>query len=906
MGSKQDWDELLREHPVLALPKSVSGPSGRGEAALHLSLSSLPDFVDFDPVQDKPTPSGRRQAIAVKDADLIVAVGSEVRITSLGGSKGARNTSQKTYKILHTPSVQFEIHQIALNSNGRLLAIAGAFQVAVIVLPRTGYNKLVTATVECKSFQVGQYHHAIETSAPVAKIDWHPWGQGGSTLLVLTTDGKLREYDISEDADEPQQTLSFVPEKKRGSSFLAGDGGEREAVSFALGKGRADWGPLTVYAVMRSGDIYAISPYLPKNASVPSSYVHALECYVSAKQEFLSSSTTGGPSSSDSLTTLYDYQRKYVNALLKQLPPGTAWPATTRLVPMHPPTTIKSSCARQGPFLLQPAPRALEGSDGGDATDIVYLSFGDDAAEESEGETERLGLVLVAFQDGKVDVYLDVEKVEARWEHKQHPSTDLPMLAVYESIDLGIVSSLKKASPRIGQSLLDLIQGDHPSFLLDPIHDDNLFVYHAFGVHALNVGALLKSLAVVLRDSNDSEANSSSGMGVGLENVKSTDVQPVLLTFSTENKSSTPVIGVAIPNDVYLTYSIFVLTSSMRMSVFPLTLRSETSLVSESQPATTAKTPPAIDPSPVSSSLFTSTPTPSLLFGTSLPPARPTPSTIPTPTLKGLPDAPDSKPAYVSLLSAQPWKVPEAIDRPNGLPTNPRLSLPNGSVVIGDKIEPETLRFLASTVEKLSSQIHDVQLAHRAAEARAALQEQEFKRQRDTCAKMLDIVHALEGERQQRAQERVAKAREEQKALLQRMERVLQGLMLKASPELSESESKWFEELRRTKAEVVGAGKYDDQALAARVKLLRREVDRLLPHLQEIKEKEEARRKALAENRETLGLSQAFELGKRSTEERARISQMEAEILRLAQRLDISVGRPPSQQASPPSDATNG
>ena len=99
MGSKEDWDELLRDHPVFSLPKKVSGSSGRGEAALNLSLSSLPDFVDLDPVQDKPTPSGRRQAIAVKDADLIVAVGSEVRITSLGDSKGARNTSQKTYKV---------------------------------------------------------------------------------------------------------------------------------------------------------------------------------------------------------------------------------------------------------------------------------------------------------------------------------------------------------------------------------------------------------------------------------------------------------------------------------------------------------------------------------------------------------------------------------------------------------------------------------------------------------------------------------------------------------------------------------------------------------------------------------------------------------------------------------------
>ncbi len=99
MSSEGDWDELLSNHPVFSLPKSVSGPAGKGEASLHLSLSSLPDFVQVDPVDDKPTPSGRRQAIAIKDADLIVAVGSEIRIASLGDSKGARGTSQKSYKV---------------------------------------------------------------------------------------------------------------------------------------------------------------------------------------------------------------------------------------------------------------------------------------------------------------------------------------------------------------------------------------------------------------------------------------------------------------------------------------------------------------------------------------------------------------------------------------------------------------------------------------------------------------------------------------------------------------------------------------------------------------------------------------------------------------------------------------
>jgi hypothetical protein len=55
--------------------------------------------------------------------------------------------------------------------------------------------------------------------------------------------------------------------------------------------------------------------------------------------------------------------------------------------------------------------------------------------------------------------------------------------------------------------------------------------------------------------------------------------------------------------------------------------------------------------------------------------------------------------------------------------------------------------------------------------------------------------------------------------LLSRLDRTLQGLMRKASPELSENESRWFEELKRMKNEVLGAGRYDEESLRARAKL---------------------------------------------------------------------------------------
>jgi nucleoporin NUP82 len=84
-------------------------------------------------------------------------------------------------------------------------------------------------------------------------------------IFALCFIGARREYDISVDTEEPQQVLSFVPERKA-KSYLAEDTSEREVASFTLGRGKADWGPLTVYAIMKSGDIYSICPYMPQNA----------------------------------------------------------------------------------------------------------------------------------------------------------------------------------------------------------------------------------------------------------------------------------------------------------------------------------------------------------------------------------------------------------------------------------------------------------------------------------------------------------------------------------------------------------------------------------------------------------------------------------------------------------------
>lgn len=108
------------------------------------------------------------------------------------------------------------------------------------------------------------------------------------------------------------------------------------------------------------------------------------------------------------------------------------------------------------------------------------------------------------------------------------------MLAVYETIDLGLVSTLRPLSSSRGETpILDLLKGNHPVFLVDPIHDDTIYVYHAFGVHALHLEPVLQSLTTALRSDDD---NVEASLNAALQISAQTTVQPILSTFSVERR----------------------------------------------------------------------------------------------------------------------------------------------------------------------------------------------------------------------------------------------------------------------------------------------------------------------------------------------------------------------------------
>ncbi len=88
----------LDTHPIFSLPRTATGPLNDARNWLELSTSTLPNFTHVSPTDDEPAPSGRRQVMVLRDSDLIVAAGKELRITHLGDTKISQST-QKQYKV---------------------------------------------------------------------------------------------------------------------------------------------------------------------------------------------------------------------------------------------------------------------------------------------------------------------------------------------------------------------------------------------------------------------------------------------------------------------------------------------------------------------------------------------------------------------------------------------------------------------------------------------------------------------------------------------------------------------------------------------------------------------------------------------------------------------------------------
>ncbi|PWN47778.1 hypothetical protein IE53DRAFT_381867 [Violaceomyces palustris] len=700
-------------------------------------------------------------------------------------------------------------------------------------------------------------------------------------------------------------------------------------------QGAADWSSFTVFGLMRNGDIYAICPLMPRNSIIPPSYIHTLSRLTSFKVASASDPDEAGEGSTNELQLRYlssllkqvsdktsehaaqrsrssvtprpmsevasrarststmdlDRLSEPLGGMEQSQGPGQIQDVEgyddVQDVPLrlHPPSWSVSNPSAgtsagkhvptsQGPFLLRPAPVELCDECESASCDLSWSWLTSGSLGGGEVSGPGLGALTIVGHDGRVDIGLLLDTVDARWgtvssrgkkaepaaKHRSNryafsdteddlddssyirgtsevPASSLPTLLVYETIDLGLLSTLaENRTPRIAQSaaselLLKQSSAFRPSIVRDPLYSDTIYIYHSLGAHCLSMSKWSKKLleAISLPSEDEIEEKRSSALGPAAYNASESQSRESALTkvlhqgqpsevawiVQTSSGPETgqvdsdvlnPITSICILSDVYLSYSLLAVTSDLQLVAMELSLRIQ---VDDLLPLGLPSVAKLGEESTASSA---------------------------------------SKP-YVSLLGdGPPFNPPPLFDRSgslNSLPSQPRRaglsSAKSSSEIV---ITPETLRGLGKTVEGFRTEIRDVVKAGNTVQARLDLQVREMGRmleRLDMIRKRTEVLlgasttqpmNGVGASKKEELESRLKRVGETQRLLVARTDRTLQRLMDHHQPSLSVYEKRWFDELARIAADVGIRGEGgDEEEQIARKKGLTAKADQLAHQL---------------------------------------------------------------------------
>ncbi|KAI9607003.1 hypothetical protein KEM48_001660 [Puccinia striiformis f. sp. tritici PST-130] len=750
-------------------------------------LSSLANHAIFN--------NSSKTFTIINQNQLILAVNQpeELRLLSLNNYKS--NPKTTNYKILRPrPAVKKPITSLLANPSSRLLAICAIDQVAVLSLPRTEDHEHHTQ-IDCQATVIGH-----SNSLAVKKVLWHPWSHRASTLLILYDNGILHEYDVSRDALNPAQIIDFnspysltssaeyerhpslissfkqvslssspfsssnhhhpITSKRASSSadypshnsgtYGSEDKASSTAISICFGTGTGDWGPLTLYAIMMNGDMYAICPYLPKTRQViPLSYRNSLLFFLTAKLESITSNTADRmveevkvplERSLDYLNSLSDVPDTSI--LDEEGEEGGGMEEdhgvgrNRRKEKFE--ATIKP--VRQGPFLMTPSPIETNENEEETVSDLLHFRSND-----------GLGVFMIAYQT-RIDVCLEVEKIEPKWTSTsdlEEKTTELPTLVTYECIDLDLTDQDSLDSDEEGMDSHRQLK-----MKIDERYQDTIYVSHRLGVDEISIQPWIESLIRGLSTEQDGGLSRIIQEKAG--SLVTSIVQLAPSSTNSNNKSSVGMAGLSVIDDAYLGYCLMALTNDSQL--IPIQLKHR---------------PPVIDPE--------ERPDISLQL------VKSTPSTI------SMKRRSVSRPG--SILGEKEWKIPRNLLESNRIqlskPPPSSSSSTSNSLKYAKQISTQVDDYIRSLVESINS-----------SQDRLQLQIQEFIYQ---IRKTNHIPNKLTGlDLHLDAQfVRIKNLHLKQKELLKKADVILQALVDFRNRDLSREEIKWFSELNRMKIEIL-------------------------------------------------------------------------------------------------------
>ncbi|KAG0216036.1 hypothetical protein BGX33_000557 [Mortierella sp. NVP41] len=686
--------------------------------------------------------------MAVRGQDMYVAIGRQIRYTSLGDlKKGVENHGRdaaieyidsRQHKVLKVQDVDFEIRRLVLNQEGKLLAIVGDEKIVIAALSKS-IKQDPKPVVNCKSFVLGEFYHINKGEAKVVKVLWHPLSKGFTHLLVLTHDGLVRMYDVAVDIDEPEQVFSFMAEGITSNSYGMD---VIEMASFCFGSKYSPWGQLAVYGLTRDGELYLLCPVMPQSCLLRAADLSEIRRQISE-------------STQDGSLEAALVKQEWINKVIDSAQPH---PFSEVMVMVQNPDLKSAKVSRQGPFLYQPTPIDLDDDDNR-PYDILCL------------ENEAAEVIAMAHSSGKVDICIAIDRPTGHWLlprklrsngtyalDDDEEEDELPVVSVYESVDLGLlkVFATTTASPGYGLGEKRMSIPNRPVLVADTMYGDTFYIYHEAGAHCISIRPWLDELTAIYESAGNSAEQDARINKFYDSNIKSV-VGSVVNTRPTKASPAAPVIGFSVVTDAYLDYSILLLTSSLQLIGMELTPRPRTGAISTSGIATPS---------------------------TSFPGSSTTTAKVEAAYQISLPEPLFEKQAGLMSL--------------NGLPLQPQVVLPPGIGSAKIVVTEENLQFLGKMVQGIRESLREVFTSCDLAQQRLVIQEAEYARQQDKVQKTREHIEKTLVPKTQKQADRVDEQLSRQRALMARADELLQKVMESREPALSPAEREWMGDVAKT------------------------------------------------------------------------------------------------------------
>lgn len=370
--------------------------------------------------------------------EVFFAHGSLVRYIDL--------SKDSSYKVLDVESVDFEVEGITINDSGTLLAVYNKFKLVVISLSLSSFSCSKTELIQCKSFLIGEKIYGEGTE--IIEVLWNGVSRFDSTLIILSSDGVIRTFDLRNSVNEPDAIFQIGSYNKNRIGLTSNS--IDSPVSMCLGSKGDLSGALTLYILNKDGDVFTIYPFMPKQIAIPREFIENLfnETLMLAN----TMSTSGRRSEASQ-------QLRFVTALWNQLPTSQKEiRGDMELCVLE--NERYEEFFIQGPLAIQPFPSGL------------YDDYG---INISRMDFKYSSILLISYlKSGILAVHPDTNQF-MKWESSEVAGDylmvdeggmeDYPVLSVLELIDFG-TGLPSYISPFNGESMA-FIQSSNAIFKVD-------------------------------------------------------------------------------------------------------------------------------------------------------------------------------------------------------------------------------------------------------------------------------------------------------------------------------------------------------------------------------------------------------------------------------------------------------